>query len=108
MQLNGRNRALNVTAGGKGLLVRHAGAVLLRKAADRLGLTAAPWTWPEPRACSAASPGPGRRPATTPGASSIASSSGKEGAAATWKKGCGSRRLAAWCARLGNELENSR
>ena len=40
MQLNGRDRALKVTAGGKGL-VGHAGALLLRKASDQLGLTAA-------------------------------------------------------------------
>ena len=39
MQLNGWDRALKVTADGKGL-VGHAGAVLLRKAADQLGLTA--------------------------------------------------------------------
>src|SRR6185437_3773185 len=39
MQLNGRDRALKVTADGKGL-VGHAGAVLLRKAADQLALTA--------------------------------------------------------------------
>jgi hypothetical protein len=39
MQLNGRDRALKVTADGKGL-VGHAGAILLRKAADQLGLTA--------------------------------------------------------------------
>jgi hypothetical protein len=40
MQLNGWDRALNVTADGKGL-VGHAGAILLRKAADQAGLTAA-------------------------------------------------------------------
>jgi hypothetical protein len=39
MQLNGRDRALKVTADGKGL-VGHAGAVLLRKASDQLGRTA--------------------------------------------------------------------
>jgi hypothetical protein len=39
MQLNGWDRALKVTADGKGL-VGHAGAVLLRKASDQLGLTA--------------------------------------------------------------------
>ena len=39
MQLNGWDRALKVTADGNGL-VGHAGAVLLRKAADQLGLTA--------------------------------------------------------------------
>jgi len=39
MQLNGWDRALKVTADGKGL-VGYAGAVLLRKAADQLGLTA--------------------------------------------------------------------
>ena len=39
MQHNGWDRALKVTADGKGL-VGHAGAVLLRKAADQLGLTA--------------------------------------------------------------------
>ncbi len=39
MQLNGWDRALKVTADGKGL-VGHAGAVLLRKAAGQLGLTA--------------------------------------------------------------------
>jgi hypothetical protein len=39
MQLNGWDRALKVTAGGSGL-AGHAGAVLLRKAADQLGLTA--------------------------------------------------------------------
>jgi Transposase DDE domain group 1 len=38
MQLNGWDRALKVTADGKGL-VGHAGAVLLRKAADQAGLT---------------------------------------------------------------------
>ncbi len=40
MQLNGWDRALKVTADGKGL-VGHAGAILLRKAADQAGLTAA-------------------------------------------------------------------
>jgi Transposase DDE domain group 1 len=39
MQLNGWDGALKVTADGKGL-IGHAGAVLLRKAADQLGLTA--------------------------------------------------------------------
>jgi hypothetical protein len=39
MQLNGWDRALKVTAGGRGL-VGHAGALLLRKASDQLGLTA--------------------------------------------------------------------
>jgi hypothetical protein len=39
MQLNGWDHALNVTSGGKGL-VGHAGAILLRKAADQAGLTA--------------------------------------------------------------------
>jgi hypothetical protein len=39
MQLNGWDRALKVTADGAGL-VGHAGAVLLRKAADQAGLTA--------------------------------------------------------------------
>jgi hypothetical protein len=39
MQLNGWDRALKVTAGGTGL-VGHAGAILLRKASDQLGLTA--------------------------------------------------------------------
>jgi hypothetical protein len=39
MQHNGWDRALRVTAGGSGL-VGHAGAVLLRKAADQAGLTA--------------------------------------------------------------------
>lgn len=38
MQHNGRDRALKVTADGKGL-VGHAGAVLLRKAADQCGLS---------------------------------------------------------------------
>ncbi len=38
MQLNGWDRALKVTAMGSGL-VGHAGAILLRKAADQLGLT---------------------------------------------------------------------
>jgi hypothetical protein len=38
MQHNGWDRALKVTAGGTGL-VGHAGAVLLRKAADQAGLT---------------------------------------------------------------------
>lgn len=38
MQLNGWDRALKVTADGKGL-VGHAGAILLRKAADMTGLT---------------------------------------------------------------------
>jgi hypothetical protein len=38
MQLNGWDHALKVTAGGKGL-VGHAGAILLRKAADQAGLT---------------------------------------------------------------------
>jgi hypothetical protein len=37
--LNRRDRALKVTADGKGL-VGHTGAILLRKAADQLGLTA--------------------------------------------------------------------
>jgi Transposase DDE domain group 1 len=40
MQHNGWDHALKVTAGGTGL-VGHAGAVLLRKAADQAGLTAA-------------------------------------------------------------------
>jgi hypothetical protein len=40
MQLNGWDHALKVTADGKGL-VGHAGTVLLRKAADQAGLTAA-------------------------------------------------------------------
>ena len=39
MQVNGWDHALKVTADGKGL-VGHAGAILLRKAADQLGLTA--------------------------------------------------------------------
>jgi len=39
MQHNGWDRALKVTADGAGL-VGHAGAVLLRKAADQAGLTA--------------------------------------------------------------------
>ena len=39
MQHNGWDHALKVTAGGAGL-VGHAGAVLLRKAADQAGLTA--------------------------------------------------------------------
>ena len=39
MQHNGWDRALKVTADGTGL-VGHAGAVLLRKAADQAGLTA--------------------------------------------------------------------
>ncbi len=39
MQHNGWDHALKVTADGKGL-VGHAGAVLLRKAADQAGLTA--------------------------------------------------------------------
>jgi hypothetical protein len=39
MQHNGWDHALTVTAGGTGL-VGHAGAVLLRKAADQAGLTA--------------------------------------------------------------------
>ncbi|HMD93880.1 MAG TPA: hypothetical protein VKG80_14695 [Trebonia sp.] len=39
MQHNGWDHALQVTADGKGL-VGHAGAVLLRKAADQAGLTA--------------------------------------------------------------------
>ena len=38
MQLNGWDHALKVTAAGTGL-VGHAGAVLLRKAADQTGLT---------------------------------------------------------------------
>jgi hypothetical protein len=38
MQHNGWDHALKVTAGGKGL-VGHAGAILLRKAADQAGLT---------------------------------------------------------------------
>ena len=38
MQHNGWDDALKVTADGKGL-VGHAGAVLLRKAADQAGLT---------------------------------------------------------------------
>ena len=40
MQLNGWDHALKVSAGGTGL-VGHAGAILLRKAADQTGLTAA-------------------------------------------------------------------
>ena len=40
MQHNGWDHALKVTADGTGL-VGHAGAVLLRKAADQAGLTAA-------------------------------------------------------------------
>jgi hypothetical protein len=40
MQHNGWDHALEVTAGGKGL-VGHAGAILLRKAADQTGLTGA-------------------------------------------------------------------
>jgi hypothetical protein len=40
MQHNGWDHGLKVTADGKGL-VGHAGAVLLRKAAERAGLTAA-------------------------------------------------------------------
>ena len=141
MQLNGWDRALKVTADGKGL-VGHAGAVLLRKAADQLGLTAglsaalwrkggsplldrgtvlvslagaiapgaasmsdiallahlAPVLGEAPsgptarralelagsRACSTASPGPGRRHASTPGASS--------------RRRYGFHPLAAWCA----------
>ena len=39
MQHNGWDHALKVTADGTGL-VGHAGAVLLRKAADQAGLTA--------------------------------------------------------------------
>ena len=39
MQHNGWDHALKVTADGAGL-VGHAGAVLLRKAADQAGLTA--------------------------------------------------------------------
>ena len=39
MQHNGWDHALKVTADGRGL-VGHAGAILLRKAADQLGLTA--------------------------------------------------------------------
>jgi len=39
MQLNGWDHALKVTSDGKGL-VGHAGAVLLRKAADQTGLSA--------------------------------------------------------------------
>ena len=39
MQHNGWDRALKVTAGGTGL-VGHAGAILLRKAADQAGLAA--------------------------------------------------------------------
>ena len=39
MQHNGWDHALKVTADGKGL-VGHAGAILLRKAADQVGLTA--------------------------------------------------------------------
>ena len=38
MKLNGWDHALKVTAAGTGL-VGHAGAVLLRKAADQAGLT---------------------------------------------------------------------
>jgi hypothetical protein len=40
MKHNGWDHALEVTAGGKGL-IGHAGAILLRKAADQAGLTAA-------------------------------------------------------------------
>ena len=40
MKLNGWDHALKVTAEGKGL-VGHAGAILLRKAADQAGLTGA-------------------------------------------------------------------
>jgi hypothetical protein len=40
MQLNGWDHALKVTSDGKGL-VGHAGAILLRKAADQAGLSAA-------------------------------------------------------------------
>jgi hypothetical protein len=40
MQLNGWDHALKVTASGRGL-VGHAGAILLRKAADQAGLTSA-------------------------------------------------------------------
>ena len=40
MQLNGWDHALKVTSDGKGL-VGHAGAILLRKAADQTGLSAA-------------------------------------------------------------------
>ena len=40
MQLNGWDHALKVTSDGKGL-VGHAGSVLLRKAADQAGLSAA-------------------------------------------------------------------
>jgi hypothetical protein len=40
MQRNGGDHALKVTADGKGL-VGHVGAILLRKAADQAGLTAA-------------------------------------------------------------------
>src|SRR3984957_20744547 len=39
MQLNGWDHALKVTSDGKGL-VGHAGAILLRKAADQTGLSA--------------------------------------------------------------------
>ena len=39
MQLNGWDHALKVTSDGKGL-VGHAGAILLRKAADQAGLSA--------------------------------------------------------------------
>ena len=39
MQHNGWDHALKVTGGGTGL-VGHAGAILLRKAADQAGLTA--------------------------------------------------------------------
>ena len=38
MQLNGWDHALKVTSDGKGL-IGHAGAILLRKAADQTGLT---------------------------------------------------------------------
>ena len=40
MEQNGWDHALKVTGGGTGL-IGHAGAILLRKAADQAGLTAA-------------------------------------------------------------------
>lgn len=88
MQHNGWDHALKVTADGKGL-VGHAGALLLRKAADQGGLTgllsgalrgkrssgprragrlsAVPWTWQEARGCWTGSPAPARKLARTPG-----------------------------------------
>jgi len=107
MKLNGWDHSLKVTADGKGI-VGHAGAVLLRKACDQLGLTAG---------LSAALRRKGTSPlldrgtvlaslAVAMGATSmsetltgwlvidmdatlVTASSDKEGAAPTWKMGYG-------------------